>query len=235
MLEDDIQQAELVKAWLLAAGHTVEHHTLGSSFLAGCRREPFDIGLLDWELPDQTGLDVLVTLRQVEKNNLPVLFATQRDNGSDVVSALSAGADDYLVKPLRQSELMARLEAIRRRVGIESPTDVIRVGPIVIDTIKQTILLNGELIKVTPKDFDVAVYLLKNVGKVLSREYLLKAIWGVNAVINTRTVDMHVSRVRRSLKINPDMGYCIKTIYQHGYRLEKITEPTTDAISESVL
>lgn len=227
LLEDDPQQAELVCSWLASAGHSVVHKANGADFIKACKHEPFDMVILDWELPDQTGIDVLITLRQLDKNNRPVLFATQRDSEEDVVTALTAGADDYLVKPLRQAELMARLEAMRRRAGIEAPSDIINLGPIEIDTRSRTITVNKKAVKVTQKDYEVAVHLLRNIGKVLSREYLLKSIWGVDAALNTRTVDMHVSRIRRSLKINPDMGYCIKTIFQHGYRLEKITVPVT--------
>jgi DNA-binding response OmpR family regulator len=183
--------------------------------------------ILDWELPDQTGIDVLTILRNNHKNNLPVLFTTQRDTEQDIVTALNTGADDYLVKPLRKMELMARLEAMRRRAGIVSPDDIIVVGPIKIDTHDKTITVNDEPVKVTQKDYDLAVFLLSNVGKILSREYLLKKVWGVDSDLNTRTVDVHMSRLRRTLNINPDMGYCIKTIYQHGYRLEAMDSSAT--------
>ncbi len=221
-LEDDPEQARLICAWLVSAGHQVEHRDRGSDFIEACRQNAFDIAILDWELPDQTGIDVLQTLRKKDKHGLPILFTTQRDTEEDVVTALNAGADDYLIKPLRQGELMARLEAMRRRAGIESPTDIITLGPIKIDKRSQTVYLDDKPVKVTQKDFDLAVHLLSNMGKVLSREFLLKSVWGVEAGLNTRTVDVHVSRLRRSLKINPDMGYRIKTIYQHGYRLEKV-------------
>lgn len=226
MLEDDIQQAELVGGWLREAGHEVVHRETGAAFLECCRSEPFDMAILDWELPDQTGVDVLNTLRQRDKLALPVLFATQRDNEEDVVSALAAGADDYLVKPLRQRELSARLEALRRRAGIESPSDTLTLGTIEIDTQRLSVHVDGEAVKLTQKEFDVAVQFLNNIGRVLSREYLLRTVWGVDAALNTRTVDVHVSRVRRALKINPDMGYCITTIYQHGYRLEPVSAST---------
>lgn len=222
MLEDDLAQASLVRSWLEAAGHTITHYALAADFLNSIKLEPFDLAILDWELPDGSGIETLQTLRKHEHNTQPILFATQRDSEEDVISALQAGADDYLVKPLRQGELLARIEVIRRRAGIHSPEEIITLADIEIDTRNHTIKVAGEIVKVTQKDYDVALHLISNIGKVLSREYLLKSVWGVGAELNTRTVDMHVSRVRRSLKINPDMGYCIKTIYQHGYRLEKI-------------
>lgn len=227
LLEDDLLQAELVCTWLQAAGHTVMHRALGRDFITACNNEAFDIVILDWELPDQTGVDVLQSLRSKHQNTVPVLFATQRDTEQDIVMALNAGADDYLVKPLRHMELMARLEAMRRRAGIVSPEDIITLGPIKIDTHDKSIMVNDKPVKVTQKDYDLAVFLFSNIGKILSRDYLLKMVWGVDSSLNTRTVDVHMSRLRRTLNINPDMGYCIKTIYQHGYRLEKIVSSTT--------
>lgn len=224
LLEDDPQQAKLVCDWLSEAGLTVAHHADGRSLLKAFKKELFDMAVLDWELPDQSGIDVLRQLRVVQKQTLPILFTTQRDDESDIVMALSNGADDYLVKPLRKAEMLARIEAMRRRAGISSTKDVLQLGEIKINAINQEITLAGEPVKVTPKDFGIAWELISNQGQVLSREYLLKKVWGVDADIHTRTVDMHVSRIRRSLNINPDMGYRITTIFQHGYRLEKVAD-----------
>mgnify|MGYP000365579902 CR=1 FL=1 len=223
LLEDDPQQSELVSTWLREAGHSVMHKADGKTFLKLFKADIFDLAILDWELPDQTGIDVLRQLRIAQKQNLPVFFTTQRDAEEDIVNALTNGADDYLIKPLRKAELLARLEAIRRRAGIECAEDILRIANIEIDIHKNEIRIDGEAIKSTQKEFGIALELFKNEGQVLSREYLLKQVWGVQADINTRTVDMHVSRVRRSLKINPEMGYRITTIFQHGYRLEKVS------------
>lgn len=223
LLEDNPQQAELVIQWLEEAGFSVDHNSDGRSFLKAFKKDLFDMAILDWELPDQSGIDVLRQLRVAQNQSLPILFTTQRDAEEDIVNALSNGADDYLIKPLRRGELLARIEAARRRAGIARDEDVYTFANIEIDAPKREIKVAGEAIKVTPKDFGIALELAKHEGQVLSREYLLKQVWGVDAEINTRTVDMHVSRVRRSLNINPDMGYRITTIFQHGYRLEKIS------------
>lgn len=222
LLEDNPEQATLVVQWLEDAGFTVSHHADGRSFLKHFKKDVFDLAILDWEVPDQTGIDVLRQLRVAQNQTLPVLFTTQRDAEEDIVNALSNGADDYLVKPLRKGELLARIEAVRRRAGIARDTDQITFSNIDINATTREIKVNGEAVKVTPKDFGIAFELAKHEGQVLSREYLLKKVWGVDADINTRTVDMHVSRVRRSLNINPEMGYRITTIFQHGYRLEKV-------------
>jgi len=222
LLEDDPQQAELVCKWLEEAGHEVNHQGDGQSFFKSFKKDVYDLAILDWELPDQTGIDVLRQLRVVQEQTLPILFTTQRDSEDDIVRALKNGADDYLIKPLRQAELLARLEAVRRRAGIIADDDTLSLANIEINVPHKEVRVDGEIVKVTPKEFGIALEFFRHKGQVLSREYLLKSVWGVNAEINTRTVDMHVSRVRRSLNINPDMGYRITTIFQHGYRLEQV-------------
>ncbi|WP_185230819.1 response regulator transcription factor [Teredinibacter franksiae] len=221
-LEDDIAQTELLLSWLGSEGHEIVHASNGADFLKNFVAEPVDLIILDWELPDTTGIEILKALRQQFEAKTPVLFTTQRDSEEDIVSALREGADDYLVKPVRQAELLARIAALSRRAGIKQVSDVIEVGPITLDCKAESICVGDETLKVTRKDYLVALHLFRNIGKILSREYLLKAVWGTETGLDTRKVDVHVSRVRRSLKISPEMGYTIKTIYQHGYRLEKI-------------
>lgn len=222
LLEDNTEQAELLMKWLTEAGISVEHRSDGRSFLKAFKSDVFDMAILDWELPDQTGIDVLRQLRVQQEQTLPIIFTTQRDSEQDIVNALNTGADDYLIKPLRREELLARIEAARRRAGIAKATDVLTLGNIELNSVDKLVKVDGEPVKITPKEFGIAAELLAHEGQVLSREYLLKKVWGVNADIHTRTVDMHVSRVRRNLNINPDMGYRITTIFQHGYRLEKV-------------
>ncbi|MCG8673574.1 MAG: response regulator transcription factor [Pseudomonadales bacterium] len=222
-LEDDLQQANMVKQWLIDAGHECTHRDEGAAFIQDVRTGAFDLLLLDWELPDISGIEVLQTVRNAINVSIPVLFCTQRDAEEDVVMALEAGADDYMVKPVRQAELKARLEALARRAGVNDQiANVIEVGPYRFNVAAREVFLNDELVNVTEKDFDLAVCLFSNVGRVLSRKYLLETIWGVTADVNTRTVDVHISRIRKSLNINPDRGYRIKTVYQHGYRLESV-------------
>lgn len=221
-LEDDPSQVNLVVSWLEAEGYEILHASSGEAFLKSLRDNPVDLFILDWQLPDMQGPEVLTKIRESLGLKAPVIFATQRDSEQDIVSALNAGADDYVRKPLSKGELLARVEAIARRAGIVSDAPEIEVGSIVINTESETIRVDGELIKMTPKDYKVALCLLKNIGKMLSREYLLREVWGIDAPLNTRTVDVHVSRVRRSLNLVPENGYCIKTIYQHGYRLERV-------------
>lgn len=220
LLEDDKAQALRTISLLEKEGHTVLHQELARTFMAEVLSQPVDLVILDWELPDKTGIDVLKNLRQEQESNIPVLFTTQRDSEEDVVTALKAGADDYLAKPLGEKELLARIEALSRRSGITSEQPV-EIGPIKLDKESEQILFDGEAVKLTRKDYLVAQCLIENLGKVLSRDYLLKEVWGIDSDLDTRTVDVHVSRVRRSLNIGPEMGYTIRTVHGHGYRLEQ--------------
>lgn len=224
-LEDDMAQAELVTHWLKEAGHNCIHLASGREFMSLLRRDTFDILVLDWEVPDMNGYAVLEEVR-ASGNRTPVLFATQRDDESSIVGALTQGADDYMVKPTKQAELLARIAALGRRAVVSDMDDdtALTVGPWTVDRSRRQILLADEPVKLTDKDYELASYLFQNVGKLMSRAHLLEKVWGIMTPIESRTVDVHISRIRRSLQIRPEQGYRIKTVYQHGYRLEPIEE-----------
>lgn len=224
-LEDDIEQANMVRQWLLDAGHQCEHFERGAEFIQQVRLANYDLLVMDWELPDISGIETLQTIRASVNQNIPVLFCTQRDAEADVVQALEAGADDYMVKPVRQAELKARIQALARRAGVdEKPQTQVTLGPYRFELAAREAFFQDTPITLTEKDFDLAVCLFTHVGRVLSRKYLLETIWGVTADVNTRTVDVHISRIRKSLSINPEHGFRIKTVYQHGYRLEAVSQ-----------
>lgn len=222
VLEDDNAQAESLIQWLGDEGHEVQHSATCSDFQAKVSLFLPDFVILDWELPDGSGFEMLKLLRSSLLCDAPVLFTTQRDAEEDIVAALTAGADDYLIKPVRKKEFNARLSALSRRAGIKQQSDVLIEGPFRLDKCEKAIYFDDQVVKLTQKDYAVALCLFENIGKAMSREYLLNVVWGVNAGLDTRTVDVHVSRVRRSLKISPDNGYIIKNIYQYGYRLERV-------------
>jgi len=219
LLEDEAPQAELVQGWLADSGYKTYCCATGEEFVDSISQYQPDMVVLDWQLPDIDGTEVLKILRGELNFDGPIIFATGKDSEEDIVYALNAGADDYLVKPLRRSELDARLSALWRRYSNEVKRQF-SLGPITIDLDSRRTTVAGEEVKLTPIEFDLAVCVLSNVGKLLSRDYLLKEVWGVGVELDTRTVDMHISKIRRLLKINPEMGYGIKTVYRHGYRLE---------------
>lgn len=221
LLEDDPAQAAMVRGWLESAGHEVRHYERGQDLLDAIPAGRFDLLILDWELPDVTGVEVLNYARERVHWHVPILFVTQRDAERDIVEALHAGADDYMVKNISEAEFLARVTALGRRLASEELE--FSVGPFRFFPDTQSVCRDGESVKLTAKDFELAQYLFRNVGRLLSREQLLRDVWGVSG-INTRTVDVHISRIRRRLQINPESGFRIKTIYQHGYRLEALED-----------
>lgn len=222
-LEDDPQQAQTVTGWLSDFGFEAEHFSTAQGLLDAAKSKIYDVFILDWELPDMTGIDVVKQLRTQMQIETPVLFCSQRDSEVDVVKALETGADDYMRKPLLRIELRARMEALLRRSG-QTPASKqsLELGPYRFDLVNKLAYRDGERVEMTEKEFDLAACILSNPGRILSRAFLLERVWGISSNLNTRTVDVHVSRVRKSLGITPEVGYRIKTIYQHGYRLEQL-------------
>lgn len=221
LLEDELPQAQLLSGWLKEAGYEVFHSDSGEGFLGMLATQASDMLILDWQLPDCEGIDILATVREKLQFEGPVVFATAKDSEEDIVRGLSAGADDYIVKPLRREELLARLAALWRRSGSER-AETVELGPVLLDVANCQAFLNEQEVKLTPTEFKLALCMFTNFGKLLSRDFLLREVWGVDAQLDTRTVDMHISRLRKLLQIGPNMGYCIKTIYRHGYRLEAL-------------
>lgn len=225
LLEDEVEQANNLKELLAEHDHECECFHTGKSFLYAVLHNSYDLLILDWQLPDMEGTEVLKQVRAELNWRVPVLFLTQRDSEADIITALDSGADDYLVKPARAGELAARVNALSRRMSTENTEqEELEIGPYLINLTKRTIIYKQEDITLTDKDFDLAVFMFQNIGRLLSRDFLLERVWGISSNINTRTVDTHVSRLRRKLEIKPENGFRIKTIYQHGYRLERVAD-----------
>ena len=223
LLEDDPAQADLVRIWVAGAGHAAHVYPRSRDLLRALTRESFDLYMLDWELPDMPGIEVLGWLRANIAEPVPVLFATARDAEEDIVAALKGGADDYVVKPLRKQELLARIDALGRRARAAAPhAERIEAGDIAIHVGRRVVTRKGEPVDLTQKDFDLAVFLFRNVGQLVSRGHILESVWGRSADLNTRTVDTHVSRLRSKLGLTPEHGWRLSAIYQHGYRLEPL-------------
>ena len=219
LLEDDISQTELLTHWLRTAGHDIRAFEQGTDLLRALGQEAFDAVLLDWHLPELSGIDVLRELRQRLHATVPVIFYTAHDQEEDVVRALRAGADDYLVKPAGRLELLARLESVTRR-GRRVESQAFEVGVFRVDCQTRTITRDNEPVELTAKDFDLATLLLRNVGQLLSRSYLHQTIWARD-VVSSRTLDTHVSRVRNRLKLTPEYGWRLAAVYGYGYRLQQ--------------
>lgn len=226
ILEDSRSQALLLKAMVEDLGHEGEIFPTAQSFREGLgTTNTFDLLLMDWILPDGSGDDLLIWVRERFGWKLPVIFVTARVEEADVAEMLLLGADDYVCKPIRYLELAARIEALLRRRGFliaaEGKNFVLQVGNVELQPEARSVRVNGEPVAVTTKEFDLAMLLLQNLGTLFSRQVLLERVWGGDiATLDTRTVDTHISRVRRKLMLEPSHGWLLSTIYGHGYRLE---------------
>jgi DNA-binding response OmpR family regulator len=223
LLEDDQDMAALVAQWLDEAGYTVRLFRSATEYRRRQGSEAVDLLLLDWMLPDGSGIEVIESIRSSPNGTLPVVFLTARDSEDDIVRGLASGGDDYVVKPPKQRELIARVNAVLRRHGVEADgSETLDVAPYAVDTRRRRVILSGQDIELTQREFDLASYLFRRQGRIVSRDALLENVWNLSAAVSTRTVDTHVSRLRKKLELGGEHGWRLAAIYQHGYRLEQV-------------
>lgn len=222
-LEDEPGLAATVSGWLSDAGYDVEHFSSGVACARAVEGRRFDICLLDWMVPDLSGPEVLARLQIKLRQAMPaVVFSTARESEEDVVSMLTAGADDYIVKPLSRPLLLARLQAVtRRQQGVAVTSLQQEFGRLNVDHGRRQLARDGRLIALTERETDLALYLFQNIGRALSRDRLIQVVWSRTADVDTRTVDVHISNLRRKLGLMPEFGWRLVSIYGHGYRLER--------------
>ena len=222
IVDDDPDIAALMMLWLEEEGHSCIHYSSGQDFIKAIRSKNFDIVLLDWIMPEFDGEQTLNWIKNHEDIDVPVIFVTQKATEDDVAKILTLGADDYITKPIRQKEMIARINAVARRANPRLDDEVIEMEPYRIDTTSREVSIAGENIKLTEKEFKLVLFLFRNVGRLLSRDHILSAVWGYEMGMNTRTVDTHMSRIRKKLDISPEKGWRLSSIYHQGYRLENL-------------
>lgn len=220
LLEDDAPQAALIAHWLTEAGMECVPFRTGAAFRQAIGGLTVDLILLDWMLPDDDGVEVLSWLRTTLGSKVPVMFTTTRAEEAALVHALDRGADDYLIKPLRRSETIARIHAVLRRRDAAKPASLVSLGGIVIDNNQHSVTVNGTPVELTERERELALYMLRNHGRLLTRQELLENVWRTNPEVVTRTVDTHISRLRTKLGLTAQNGFELTTVYHKGYRLE---------------
>ncbi len=227
-LEDDLDQARRIQQVLTAAGYACTSYHQSRDLLAALRTEAYDLVLLDWHLPDIDGDDVVRSLRTHIGARIPVIFLTNRSAEDDLVEGLRAGADDYIVKPMRPLELLARVAALLRRSQITEPVDqTIEVARYRVDPAARVITLDDAAITLAPKEFELALLFFRNVGRLMSRDVLAECVWNREIPATSRTLDTHLSNIRQKLQLRPQHGVRLTSSYALGYRLELVS-PTDD-------
>lgn len=224
ILDDDATILEFVCTILSSAGHTCHSFESGKEILHQLRRESYDILILDWQVPDLSGTEVLHWVREKLSLTLPVLFMTGRSSEDDIIAGLEAGADDYMIKPIRSGELIARVNALLRRAyPAQTADEHLLFGPYKFELRSGRISVNNSPVEMTRKEFDLAVLLFRNLDRPLSRAYILEAVWSRDIDVPSRTMDTHISRVRNKLTLMPENGYRLAPVYSFGYCLEQVS------------
>lgn len=215
VIEDEKPIADILEYGFKKEGFRVKSAYTGADGLSGAEEFEPNLVLLDWMLPDLSGVDVCKML--TEMYNIPIIMLTARGSIDDKVYGLESGADDYITKPFELREVIVRVKTILRRFGKSlkgQEEQEIRVENAVISERERTVCQDGEYVELTPKEFDLLVWMVKNPRRVFTRSHLLDEIWGYDFMGDTRTVDIHIQRLRKKLC----MGDCIVTVFGVGYK-----------------
>ena len=228
VLDDDQVQLQAISQVIEKAGFRSTTFSRGHSLISALRRDTFDLLIIDWNLPDRSGLEIVSWVRSNLVPPPPMLLVTSRIEDEDIVAALNAGADDYLAKPLSPTVLEARVRALLRRAyeTNNAPAEREVFDDVIFNVSTTSVVRNGQTITMTPKEFALARLLFRNTHRALSRTYLLETIWGNEPHLNSRSLDMHISRVRSKLNLRPQNGYRLTPVYSYGYRLERSSAQT---------
>lgn len=217
LAEDDRKTAEFIATGLSEHGHSVDHVCDGREALSYCLYNTCDLAIMDRMMPGMDGLSVVRALRAA-RNEVPVLFLTAMGDVEDRVEGLSAGGDDYLVKPFHFSELLARIASLTRRQKDIAPIPFLTVHDLHLDLLARTASRQGHLIELQTKEFAVLELLMRNAGRVVTRTMLLERVWNFNFEPNTTVVETHISRLRGKID-KPFEVPLIHTVRNTGYTL----------------
>ena len=218
-VEDDERIRTAVRLALEDEGWEVEETANGEEALAAFTREPSDVVLIDIMLPGVDGFEVCRSIRRTSA--VPIVMVTARSDTHDVVAGLEAGADDYLTKPFENIELLARVEALLRRSATSATihsTDFYEFGDVFVDFRKSEVTLSGKLVDLSAREFQLLCYFIENRESLLSRDELLNNVWGYDVTPSTRTVDVHIARLRQKIEVNPKYPVHIRTVHGMGYK-----------------
>ncbi|MDP4501350.1 response regulator transcription factor [Nonomuraea turcica] len=225
VVEDEESFSDALSYMLRKEGFEVSVAATGPEALDTFDRNGADLVLLDLMLPGLPGTEVCRSLRQ--RSKVPVIMLTAKDSEIDKVVGLELGADDYVTKPFSSRELVARIRAVLRRQGDmpeELETAVLAVGPVRMDVDRHVVAVRGEQVQLPLKEFELLEVLLRNAGRVLTRGQLIDRVWGADYVGDTKTLDVHVKRLRAKIESDPSNPRCILTVRGLGYKFDAVEE-----------
>lgn len=212
IVEDEKAISDLIKIGLESQGYKCETASDGETAANLIEKNQYDLALLDIMLPKIDGYELLEYIKQIQ--DIPVIFITAKGQVKDKIKGLKEGADDYITKPFVMEELLARVEAVLRRYNKLSEN--INIDNITINSVARTVKKGDEKIELTPKEFDLLMLLVQNKNTALYREIIFEKVWGEELEFETRTLDLHIQRLRKKLEWKDK----IKTVYRIGYMLE---------------
>jgi two-component system alkaline phosphatase synthesis response regulator PhoP len=222
-VEDDDGIRNMMIYTLRASGFDAEGYPDGEAFFEAVRKNVPSLVMLDIMLPGEDGVTILSRLRSGSATaRLPVIMASARGTEFDKVMSLDIGADDYLVKPFGMMEMVSRVKAVLRRSAPKTEGELLRAGALTLDPVAHAVTADGETVTLTLKEYELLRLFMENPGQVFSRDRLLSAVWGMDFVGESRTVDVHIATLRDKLGA---CGELVETVRGVGYRMAKVTEP----------
>ncbi|WP_093127374.1 MULTISPECIES: response regulator transcription factor [unclassified Variovorax] len=224
VLDDGPDQLKLIHQTMVGLSHECHLFRQGRTLLQALRRQTFDLLILAWSLPDMQGPEVVKTIRLDLKSRLPILFVTHDCDAKDMVEGLNTGADDFMARPVRHGELEARVNALLRRSYPKREDAEMVFGPYHFYPPSRVLKVRGVPVDLKNREYELALFLFQNLGRLLSREHLHEAVWGLGIEALSRSLDTHISRLRTKLDLRPANGFLLLAIYGLGYRLEAIDE-----------
>lgn len=220
IVEDEMPIVTLLKYNLEKEGHKVNYALNGEDAIRSIKDQNPDLILLDWMLPDISGIEVCRNLKRINLlKNIPIIMLTAKGEEEDKLKGFKTGADDYVTKPFSQKELNARIKSLLRRSKPQSSEDVVIFDDLKIDRITKRIYRKNKEINLGPTEFKLLDFLIKNPKRVYSREQLLNNVWGENIYVESRTVDVHIRRLRKVLNVS-GLENLIRTVRSAGYSLD---------------
>ena len=225
IVDDDETVRSHFQALLQTRGYACSSFATGQEMITALQRDTFDLLVIDWNMPGLSGLDVLAWVGENVLVRPSIIMMTNRADKADIVRGLDAGADDYIVKPEEDKIILARVDArLRDWKAADADLRKITFGSYVFDKLENSVSVAGERVELTAKEFALARAFFENKHRPLSRAYILETIWNSVGDLQTRTLDVHVSRLRNKLKLKPENGFRLHTIFGFGYRLESFDD-----------